>query len=164
MFLARVCFCLCFIGIIPGPELICRLFYFSFVFFWHNYCWLFVVAMFAHIWQAFHFYRLGEFLGIVGSCLLLLGCMHDICGAWNMFCVIISRFADFLAKRVRTWCAGKFPGHQAPQIIHAYAPPCPSCLILSSVCTIVPVYIDACSYILICTHIYHHILIHMCSK
>ena len=33
MLLVRVCFCLCFIGIISDPELICRLFYFSFVFF-----------------------------------------------------------------------------------------------------------------------------------
>ena len=48
MLLARVCFCLCFIGIIPGPELICRLFYFSFVFFLTQLLLIIVVAMFAH--------------------------------------------------------------------------------------------------------------------
>ena len=33
LLLARVCFCLCFSGIMPGPGLICCVFYFSFVFF-----------------------------------------------------------------------------------------------------------------------------------
>ena len=44
------------------------------------------------------FYRLGAFFGIVRSCLLLLICMYNLCGAWFMFCVLVSRFADFLAK------------------------------------------------------------------
>ena len=92
------------------------------------------------------FYRLGAFFGIVCSCLLLLVCMYNFCGAWFMFCVIVSHFADFLAKWVRTWCGGKFPGHPCPQIMHAYAPPCPSYLVLSLLYISTPIRIHTHPY------------------
>ena len=139
LFLLRFFCCLSFGHNKLGLRLIFCVFCCFFLSLLHNSWCLFATATFAHNWKTFYFYRLGEFLGIVGSCLLLLGCMHDLYGAWTMFCVLVSRFADFLTKCVRTWCAGKFPGHPGPQIMHAYAPPCPSYLVLSSLYTSAPI-------------------------
>ena len=151
LLLLHFCFCLGYVVIVSGPALICCAFYYLVNFFLHNSCCLFVVAKFAHNWQVFHIYSLGKFLGIVGSCLLLLGCMYNLCGAWFMFCGLISRFADFLTKWVRTWCAEKFPGQPGPQIIHAYASPCPAYLVLSLLYVSAPIRIHTHPYALTCT-------------
>ena len=102
LFLIRVCFCLDIYIVYWGRDSFPVCFVGCFLLSLHNSCCLFADAMFAHNWKAFHFYRLGEFWGIVGSFLLLLGCMHDLYGAWTMVCVLVSRFADFFGKCVRT--------------------------------------------------------------
>ena len=56
--------------------------------------------MFVHNLQVVYFYRLSEFLATVVSRLLSLGCGHDSCGAWFMFCVFDVRFPYFLDKIV----------------------------------------------------------------
>ena len=150
LLLLHFCFCLGCVIIVSGPALICCAFYCLIKFFLPNSFCLFVVAMFAHNWQVVHIYRLGKFLGIVGSCLLLLGCMHDLCGTWFMFCGLVSRFADFLTKWVRTWCAEKFPGQPGPQSIPAYAPPCPAYLVLSLLYVSAPIRIHTHPYTLTC--------------
>ena len=96
LLLLHFCFCLGYAIILAGPALICCSFHCLINFFLQNSFCLFVVAMFAHNWQVLHIYHLGKFLGIAGSCLLCIGCMHNSCGAWLMFCVLFSRFADFL--------------------------------------------------------------------
>ena len=39
-----------------------------------------------------------RFFGIIDSCLVMLVYMHNLCGAWFMFCVIVSGFDDFLIE------------------------------------------------------------------
>ena len=41
------------------------------------------------------FYRLEEFFWHCWSLFVLLGCMHDLCCTWIMFCVLVSFFAKF---------------------------------------------------------------------
>ena len=151
LLLLHFCFCLGYAIILAGPALICCSFHCLINFFLQNSFCLFVVAMFAHNWQVLHIYHLGKFLGIAGSCLLCIGCMHNSCGAWLMFCVLFSRFADFFTKWVRTWCVEKLPGHPAPQIMHAYAPPCPAYLVLSLLYINAPIRIHTHPYTLTCT-------------
>ena len=92
-----------------------------------------------------------SFVMLLGRVCFWLSCVHALWGSWPMFCVIVARLSIFLGMRVKTWCVRKFPGHPGPQIMHAYAPPCPSYLVLSLIYTFVPISIHTQPYISTCT-------------
>ena len=126
-------FCLCFIngwGHYPDCKHNVMSVLLFVWFFGHNSCWLLADTMLTDDWQVLHAYRLDGIMRFAGCCLLLIGCMHNLCGVWFMTCVFVSRFVDFLAKWVRTWCVGKFPGQLGPQIVHVYVPPWITYLVL----------------------------------
>ena len=99
----RVWFCFGCIGIVSDPGLICCVFCWSFVFFWHNSCCLFAAVLFAHHWRAFHFLSFGG----VFLALLVPVCFVRLY-AWfvlhldHVLCACFSFCQFFLTTWVRT--------------------------------------------------------------
>ena len=157
LLLLHFCFCLGCVGILAGPALICGVFCCSFNFFCPITTPNLLLLCYCQKLQVPSFIGWPSFVMPLDRVCFWLSCLHALCVSWFMFCVVISRLSIFFGMRVKTWCAGKFPGHPGPQIMHAYVPPCPSYLILSLLYTIAPIPIDTHPYTPTCTHIHTHI-------